>query len=202
MDSSRVASYVFIAVIVIGVAALGLADQLQSPTTAATQSTSICPASYPFSILSNQSSPSPPNALPPFVIDAGSSMVVCVAYTDFFNQTFSEPTYGSAYLWTSSGQFAPAPDVSISSSPAYINLTQGQSVIVAYTITASLQSKGFYAITLLQICQPLELAVGYPAPLVSYADFPGANGPRSCPAQEVRAALISAEGGYSGSFPP
>jgi hypothetical protein len=136
-----------------------------------------------------------PVPYPALVTEPGSTIDICVQYVNYFNQTTSGPLHPSVYVWTATGQSAQPQAVSITASPADIDLTQGQRVEVDYRVTTGAASQGFYGIALFQICEPLPLAVGYPASAVSFGNFPGAYAPRACGGQALSAEIV----GYGGA---
>lgn len=136
-----------------------------------------------------------PGADAALVAKSNSKVTISVEYLNPFDQVTTSQVHSSVNTWTTSGQPARPQSISITASPENISLTQGQKIDVTYTITIGPDSKGLYDITLYQICEPLPLAVDYPSSAVSSADFPGANGPHSCPALFLNAVIT----GYSGA---
>jgi hypothetical protein len=136
--------------------------------------------------------PGPDAAL---VAESSSKVTISVEYTNPFDQLTSSQAYSSVNMWATSGQITQPQGITITAFPANLSLKQGQSVNVTYTVTIGPDTKGFYDITLYQICRPLPLAVDYPSSAVTPADFPGVNGIRSCPAQFLDVVIT----GYSGA---
>jgi hypothetical protein len=136
--------------------------------------------------------PGPDAAL---VAESSSTVTISVEYTNPFDQLTSSQAYSSVNMWATSGQITQPQSITIAALPANLSLTQGQAVNVTYTVTIGPYSKGFYDITLYQICGPLPLAVDYPSSAVTPADFPRFNGIRSCPAQFLNVVIT----GYSGA---
>ena len=130
-------------------------------------------------------------AYPALVMSTSSSIALCVSYG---GSSYSGPAYNSVYAWESSGQ-QPAQNVSISASPADISIAEGQSAVVEYTVAAGQGSTGFYGLTVLQLCAPVPLAIGYDPSQVNSTDFPGLFGIRNCPAQFLSPQIV----GYTGA---
>ena len=131
-------------------------------------------------------------AYPALLMSPSSSMALCVSYG---GSSYSGPAYNSVYAWESDGQTQPTQNVTINASPANISIAHGQSAVVEYTVAAGQVSTGFYGLTLLQMCTPIPLAVGYGSSQVNSTDFPGLFGMRSCPAQFLDAQIV----GYTGA---
>lgn len=136
-----------------------------------------------------------PGAHAALVVKSGSKVTISVEYTNPFDQVTTSQAYSSVSMWTTSGQPARPQNISITASPENVSLTQGQKVTVTYTITIGPGSKGLYDVVLYQICPPLPLAVDYLPSAVTPGDFPGSNGPWSCPAQYLNAVIT----GFSGA---
>ena len=131
-------------------------------------------------------------AYPALLMSSNSSMALCVSYG---GSSYSGPAYSSVYAWEPDGQTQPTRNVTINASPANVSISRGQSAVVEYTIAAGRDSRGFYGLTVLQMCGPVPLAVGYGSSQVNSTDFQGIFGPRSCPAQFLDAQII----GYTGA---
>jgi hypothetical protein len=198
MASARWASFVFIVVLLSGVALVGAANSEQPPPATAPIQTSPqpCAQAYPpqstnETTLSNGTEITQV-AVPAVVMSPGSTAALCVDYT---GGSYSGQAYTSVSPWESSGSAA-GENVSVSATPGEVFLTQGESVDVEYTVTAGQGSTGFYGLGLLQECIPVPLAVGYEAFQVNSTDFPGYFGARfGCPAQSLGGQIV----GYTGA---
>jgi hypothetical protein len=146
------------------------------------------------------------SAEPALVMGAGSTMELCMEYTDYdayANQSFSGPAPIYAFQWPAcydSCAGPPANNVSTSASPENISLSAGQSGVVEYTIAAGKNSTGFVGLSLGLFtafgCSSIPLAVGYSPSEVNDSDFPlyYANLP-NCPTPAARAQIV----GYTGA---
>jgi len=161
-----------------------------------TESPAPCAQSYP-SQITNRTTVSNGTEItevsyPALVMSPGSSMALCVSYG---GSSYSGPAYNSVYAWESDGQTQPTQGVAINASPANVSIAQGQSAVVEYTVAAGQGSTGFYGLSVLQMCVPIPLAVGYVPSQVNSTDFPGLFGLRNCPAQFLSPRIL----GYTGA---
>ena len=110
--------------------------------------------------------------------------------------SYSGPAYNSVNAWESNGQIQPAQNVNINASPANISIANGQTRSSRIHGLAGQDSVGFYGLSLLQMCIPVPLAVGYGTSQVNSTDFPGLFGVRfGCPAISLDAQIV----GYTGA---
>lgn len=143
------------------------------------------------------------SAAPAFVMGTGSTMELCLKYTNNSNQNVSTSDSISAFEWppcylSCAGSLAG--NEVISASPANIFLSEGQSIVVDYQISGSVNSTGFLGLSpsLFEAyqCRSIPLAVGYQLAEVNASDFPNYNeGLPNCP----QAGFILQIVGYSGA---
>jgi hypothetical protein len=132
-------------------------------------------------------------AFPALVMSPNSSMALCVSYG---GSSYSGSVYNSINAWESNGQMQPTQNVNINALPASVSIANGQRAVVEYTVAAGQDSVGFYGLSLLQMCIPVPLAVGYGTSQVNSTDFPGLFGVRfGCPAISLDAQIV----GYTGA---
>lgn len=143
------------------------------------------------------------NATPAFVMGAGSTMELCVEYTNGFpNPPYSFSLTITALQWTSCFPTCESPaakNFSTSASTATILLSQGQSWVVEYTISAGENSTGYvglYQGYYLRGCIRIPVAVGYLPSQVNASDFPGyGSGDPFCPPSQFEVQIIGYTGG-------
>jgi len=142
------------------------------------------------------------NEIPAFVMGTGSTMELCVEYTnDFPNPPYSFYPTITALQWTSCFPTCESPaaeNFSTSASPASILISQGQSIVVDYTISAGKNSTGLvglYQGGYLR-CIRIPVAVGYLPSQVNASEFPGyGSADTFCPPSPLEVQVIGYTGG-------
>lgn len=142
------------------------------------------------------------NAIPALVMGTGSTMELCVEYTNASpNPPYSFSPTITALQWTPCFPTCESPaakNFSTSASPASILLSQGQSTVVEYTISAGANSTGFVGLYqgYYLRCIRIPVSVGYPPSQVNVLDFPGYSSTDTfCPPSPVDVQIIGFTGG-------
>jgi hypothetical protein len=183
LNSPSVASSAFVGVVILGVAVMGVVNEVM-PTPAGTgqppASPSPCALPYP-STMTNSTSLSNGTVVTTSlfpVLDAkpSSRVELCVDYSG----SYSGPAPSSVSVGPL-GRLTPDQNVSITASPAYISVSKGQTVGVEYIITTGAESRGFYGLSLLQTCAPIPFAVDYAPSELDLGDFPWVSESIMCP---------------------
>lgn len=136
-------------------------------------------------------------------LQSGSTATVCVRYsgTQYSRDLGTTTLQPSVYVETcsqlagggTSCQGTPTNLIAVSSSPQSIQISNKTNTIVAYSISASENSKGFYMLGIPDNCPPILLAVGYQPNQLTASDFPGI-GPIPCPAPFVQVEIVGISG--------
>jgi hypothetical protein len=142
------------------------------------------------------------NGIPAFEMGTGSSMELCLEYTDAFpNPPYLLTPTITAFQWAScypTCNSPPARNFTTNGSPVSILFSQGQSIVVEYTISVGENSTGFVGLWegYYLECTPIPVAVGYPSSQVNASDFPGyGSGAIICPPSPVEVQIIGYTGG-------
>ena len=141
------------------------------------------------------------NAIPAFVMGTGSTMELCLEYTNavpsiphLLTPTIAALQWASCYPTCNS----PARNFTTNASPVSILFSQGESIVVEYTISAGENSTGFVGLSegYYLECASIPVAVGYPSSQVNASDFPGYGSiVGGCPGSPVEAQIIGYTGG-------
>jgi len=141
------------------------------------------------------------SAIPAFVMGTGSTMELCLEYTNAvpsiphaLTPTIAAVEWGSCYPTCNS----PARNFSTNASPVSILFSRGESIVVEYTVSAGENSTGFVGLSegYYLECASIPVAVGYPSSQVNASDFPGYGSAYTfCPPSPVEAQIIGYTGG-------
>lgn len=139
-----------------------------------------------------------------FLMKAGSTATICLAYPlegepsapvtiDFSGfqilQVVATPVPNQGGESGYSYSYSPATGITETASPGVLTIPAGfneSQIIVNYTITSTLQARGFYTLSYYETCPPLiPFSVGYGTAQVNASDFPGFFLASSCTIQSV-----------------
>lgn len=145
------------------------------------------------------------SAEPAFVVDAGSTIDICVQFFALpppAGNENSKPATVDSFTWPADfpGPQPPANNVTGSALPENVSLSAGQTTVVEYKISTGKNSTGFDGLWLGPIqsfgCAPVHLAIGFLPSQVNSSDFPNYQaGLPECFYPPLQAQII----GYSGA---